>query len=434
MSFDGIGISKRTVRFLSVALAILLAVSPACDDDEPEPVVSQDGIDEGSQDITGEGVDDIDDEETVVDTELETTEDGGDPDVAPTPQTTFPTSLHATRRGMQTWFDGTEGQPGIGSLAGVSYEDLSCEACHGDTRADGTSHDGEFEASCADCHADVENPTGEIADEICLGCHRRQQVEAAIEAEGFPTFVDVHSEGFLHLNCVNCHTADELHGDGNEWASMHELEQPSPVCTGCHFRRSENPEHLVHWEDVDCAACHVQSAIACPNCHLESAEVGVEDRFFGSPLHDFVLLVNREGSDRVYPATFVTVTHEDNSFVALAPSFGHTISSPGRICGDCHGNANVQAYDENGTIPVVTWTPGSGDDLGTLTGPSGVVPVPPDWTTALEFDFLDYTAEDLTTETDPNLWELLESEPDLMQMLYATPLTEEQMEALSQER
>jgi hypothetical protein len=48
----------------------------------------------------------------------------------------------------------------------------------------------------------------------------------------------------------------------------------------------------------------------------------------------------------------------------------------------------------------------------------------------LQFDYLDYTAEDLSAETDPAAWEFLRADTDLNQMLFAEPLTEEQMDAL----
>jgi len=85
----------------------------------------------------------------------------------------------------------------------------------------------------------------------------------------------------------------------------------------------------------------------------------------------------------------------------------------------------VTEYFDSGTIHATEFTGGE------LAGPTGVIPVPPDWKTTMLFDYLNYTAEDLSADTDPALWELLE-EPveELRQMLYATPLTEDQMEDL----
>ena len=74
---------------------------------------------------------------------------------------------------------------------------------------------------------------------------------------------------------------------------------------------------------------------------------------------------------------------------------------------------------------------------GKLVGREGIIPVPPDWQDALQFDFASY---------DPNAdppWVRMgpveqrrESEPvaHLNQMLFAKPLSEQQMGALSQWR
>ena len=68
-----------------------------------------------------------------------------------------------------------------------------------------------------------------------------------------------------------------------------------------------------------------------------------------------------------------------------------------------------------------------------LTGPSGVIPVPEDWATAFQFAWLDYTGDPETpvADTDPALWVNIEDGPAAMtQMLFATPLTAQQMSAL----
>ena len=54
---------------------------------------------------------------------------------------------------------------------------------------------------------------------------------------------------------------------------------------------------------------------------------------------------------------------------------------------------------------------------------SGVIPVPPDWRTALKFDFVDLD--------DTGNWVFMEAGPDAFQMLYGTPLTGEQIDRLN---
>jgi hypothetical protein len=92
----------------------------------------------------------------------------------------------------------------------------------------------------------------------------------------------------------------------------------------------------------------------------------------------------------------------------------------------------VKAYDDHGKIVVTSWNAGaSGSDR--LVGPSGVIPVPADWKTALEFVFLNYSG----APTDPvngaanlPLWDYLETGSDGSHIVYGSPLTSSQIQAL----
>ena len=68
-----------------------------------------------------------------------------------------------------------------------------------------------------------------------------------------------------------------------------------------------------------------------------------------------------------------------------------------------------------------------------LVGPTGVIPVPPDWQTALEFAFLDYTGDAtdaISKEDNLPLWDFLKNTADGSHIVYGSPLTEAQMNAL----
>ncbi len=87
----------------------------------------------------------------------------------------------------------------------------------------------------------------------------------------------------------------------------------------------------------------------------------------------------------------------------------------------------INEYVQTGKITVTRWD----DGTKMLDGPRGVIPIPPDWKEALQFDFVTYIG-DLTAppSRDPSLWRFLKSGPDMVDMPYGEPLTEEQMEAL----
>gem|GEM_PF-1019477 len=340
------------------------------------------------------------------------------------PAATFPTSLHRTRAGKQYFYEGTEAQPGFLTLTGVAYDALACSNCHpsSNLRADGTAWDATVGATCADCHADPANPTGDVADAVCLGCHSRQGAEQDVMS-------DVHRD--LGYGCVDCHSALEMHGDGRAYNSLFEAGAMDTKCENCHIEDGQagapptNSAHTIHANTVECSACHVQSVITCYNCHFESEVAGAGKRFFSPPRTGFKFLVNRNG--KVNTATFQALVYEGQTFYVIAPYYAHGITASPR-CDSCHNNAAAQEYAVTGVMTVTQWDAAT----GTLTGPTGTIPVPPDWITALRFDFLDYTGDPATpiAETDPTLWQFLKTEADLTQMLFAEPLTQEQIERL----
>ena len=314
----------------------------------------------------------------------------------------YATSLHATARGMATWYDETN--LGFERLTAVPYDQLSCKSCHEPSATGG----------CASCHDEASPRVGARVDAsldgACGGCHSRQKAEA-------DHYSDVHRD--LGMGCLACHTKEDVMGDGRSYASMLEEGAIDAACSGvCHRDLSQNPAHLVHGETVHCSACHVQSVVNCYNCHFET-ELELDRKVAYGQFRDWIFLMNRNG--KVHAANFQAVKHGNHTFVALAPFFAHTVSREARGCLDCHGTVAVRDYLEDGVIDVAWWD----DATGTLEHAKGMVPVPPDFRTALRFDFVDLDRPGGT------VWSFLESGPDSVQILFGEPLTEAQMESLA---
>lgn len=72
--------------------------------------------------------------------------------------------------------------------------------------------------------------------------------------------------------CMDCHTMDELHGDGKAYQLKEEV-RDRPRCTDCHEPGRENKltarvGHLKHSENASCYACHSAGEYRqCFNCH-----------------------------------------------------------------------------------------------------------------------------------------------------------------------
>ncbi len=328
-----------------------------------------------------------------------------------TPEQTFPTSLHGTRRGKITWYGGPGG---FQSILQKPIEELKCLKCHPGTYADGSAVDPiTYHPDCKDCH--VLGPDGKpdltkrVTDDICLKCHRRQAREIAFG------FSDVHRQaGF---RCMGCHTTREMHGDGREYASWLEPGAMDITCEKCHPRIPDNASHRIHQNTVHCTACHAQSVISCQSCHFPTKTPN-------TVLKDFVLLLNRQSVNKVYAGTFMLLAHGGKAFLAVAPYRAHTIVSRGRQCNDCHNNAAVQEYTRDRRITISRWD----GSKPVIHYPNGIIPVPPNWQQAFQLAFPQPTNPDGNTTG----WELAkEGAPDQAQMLYAQPLTPAQIDKLS---
>ncbi|MDY7107548.1 MAG: hypothetical protein SYC29_02830 [Planctomycetota bacterium] len=327
----------------------------------------------------------------------------------------FDTSLHATRVGKNYWYGAENG--GFEAFTNVPIEDLGCTACHGPTDADGNPYEDPYEPSCVDCHRS--NDWG-VEQSQCLGCHGRQNIE--INQLGYS---DVHRD--MGFQCWDCHTTGDIHGDGTEYNSMLEPGAIDADCENCH---EMDPTHGgPHDGKLHCTACHAQTVVSCYNCHFES-QVEAHVKRAKQPLHDFVMLVNREKDGKVYTASFQSLTYQGDAFVAFAPFTSHSITVSGRTCTDCHVNLGgtneaITQYNETGEIRFAEWD----DDNKVLDWIHGVVPLPEDYQTTFKMDFLTYTGDPSDDPPgDPNLWTGIGKDTwDGHQLFFGSPLTRDQM-------
>jgi len=336
----------------------------------------------------------------------------------PYPQQYWPTSLHATRRGKAAFYSADN--DGFGALTGIALEDLWCQDCHGDTRADGTPiDDNNYQPDCSDCHV---IPGDAVAEAVCLKCHDRRRIERV-------HYTDVHRQ--QGMTCMDCHTTRDMCGDGTPYQSMMEPGAMDVTCEGCHADRPDNTSHSIHASRLHCSACHAQSVLTCYSCHFfGDPGSGPPTTHKGPVLRDFTFLARHAITGQVHTATMLPLIWENSTFVLITPYASHTISAEGRPCDACHYNQAVREYAETGQVTVIRWDA----DESQIIPPQGVIPVPPDWRQAMQFDFLGYQRDPSLPEDDPGQWAFLKSGADLMQMMYAEPLTAEQMDRLEIQR
>ncbi len=299
----------------------------------------------------------------------------------------FLVSLHATGQGKITFYAAENG--GFEQYTSVPYNDLACKSCH--------------QPLCENCH-EVE---GDVpATEKCMACHGRQGAEAT-------HYSDVHRTA--GMECMDCHSSHEMHGDGTQYTSLLDAGAMDTECEDCHTTLASNTYHNQHSANIDCSACHMQGVVTCNNCHFESQIVDDVKKAYGQ-FKDWMFLINFEG--KVHAANYQSVMYEDASFLAFAPFYAHSVSKNAVTCSSCHNSQAVQAYDADGEIQVVEWNAGT----SALEYMTGIIPIPPDYETSMLFDFVD-----LNGAGD---WIFMEAGPDDWQMPFGTPLTTAQMNDL----
>jgi len=141
--------------------------------------------------------------------------------------------------------------------------DTNCAKCH---------------ASCGDCH--VMRPkagggglyrahnfikTPNMVDH-CTTCHS-SRVGHAFYGVAPGTVPDIHltKAGY---SCMNCHTKNEIHGDGNIYDQRYKVAN-LPQCQNCHSGiNNSNLFHTLHINTFSCNACHSQNYNNCGSCHI----------------------------------------------------------------------------------------------------------------------------------------------------------------------
>ncbi len=336
----------------------------------------------------------------------------------------FDTSLHNTRQGKVYWYSTVEhgGTDGFETLTGVPIEDMGCVGCHDAVDANGDPYPPDYEPGCVDCHA-----TGSFTstEEDCLGCHGRQ---GKIRALGY---TDVHRDA--GMVCWDCHGTTDMHGDGTPFESMLFDGAITADCVDCHpSLPGSHTANDPHSGALHCASCHMQTTLSCYNCHMESM-VEEHVKRAKQPITDFVILVNREKDGKVHPATFQSLSYQGDTWVAMAPSYAHTITKDdAKTCVDCHVNMGgtndaIADYNEDGIMQFGSWN--SSDS--TLSWLHGIVPLPADYLRSFKMDFIQFDGDwSSPPGTDNKNWTFVKGEADGFQLFFGTPLTVDQMEAL----
>jgi hypothetical protein len=309
----------------------------------------------------------------------------------------FEKSLHHTGEGIRNCY---ESEDGLMSITGIPIREIDyCQKCHVRT--------------CDACHAEQIGKksfyTEAKAKEMktCLKCHGRAKLTLKLGRD--KENLDVHvAKG---MACADCHTGEDVHGDGHSYKSMRDPDALKVSCTTCHPVDKSTRAHQVHGDKLDCAACHVSSSVACMNCHFDTflKTKSMKGVFF--PMQSWLLLVNYNG--KVTSGSAMSMVSKNKKFIVYSPQFTHAIQKKGKDCGDCHANAAMKLIEKGESVPMMVFKDGKVENW------KGVAPAVPE---KLKWEYL---------EREGDKWIPLKDEaPEKIHWWYAKPLTEEQIEKL----
>jgi thiosulfate/3-mercaptopyruvate sulfurtransferase len=182
----------------------------------------------------------------------------------------YATSIHngTGQKRKVTMRSGLQGPQDFDKLPAHQIEgyNKNCATCH---------------ATCGNCHI-VRPPIGggglsnghaftKTPDmvTVCVTCHVSRGGHAYMGvASG--TQPDVHLTK-MNFSCVNCHSGEELHGDGNKVEQRYAYKE-LPTCVECHSGlEHKNVYHSQHYTEFNCQVCHSQDYNNCGSCHIHGA-------------------------------------------------------------------------------------------------------------------------------------------------------------------
>jgi len=184
--------------------------------------------------------------------------------------------------------------------------EFHCESCHSSCGQCHISRPEAVEGGLLEGHLFQKRPPMHT---VCTACHgSRIEKEYFGKNKGIPP--DIHKQKYF--KCNKCHTADEMHGDGRDYASRYEVEN-GPKCINCHQdiydAKSENAEqHETHKDRVSCYVCHSMPYKNCYSCHFGKDKLGY--KYFKNEISalEFKIGLNPLKSEK-RPEKFVTLRH-----------------------------------------------------------------------------------------------------------------------------
>jgi hypothetical protein len=157
----------------------------------------------------------------------------------------------------------------------------NCSTCHNTCGDCHVSQPRSVGGGLLEGHLFVRNPSMELS---CNSCHgSRIGMEFMGNHENNPA--DVHFQPG-NMNCMDCHTSNELHGEPANCNTCHQGPEnvsvpppdhrfddvQNPRCESCHTVVSTGQDevimHQIHGAELSCQVCHSVAYTNCEGCHV----------------------------------------------------------------------------------------------------------------------------------------------------------------------
>jgi hypothetical protein len=273
-------------------------------------------------------------------------------------------SLHATLKPYKAVIAKRASSRGIIGEKVAGAMNTHCYTCH---------------SSCGQCHISRPDSVGggfleshffkrkPPMQEVCTACHgSRIEKEYLGGHEG--TSPSVHRQKYM--KCDKCHTGEEMHGNGKEYANRFEVEH-RPSCVSCHESIYEKDAknvitHRIHKGKTSCHVCHSQPYNNCASCHVGKDKNGLAFYKTKGSWFTFKIGINPLRSEErpekfvtlrhvpVYPGTFDFYEKDVLSNFNAVPTW--KLATPHNIqlktpqnasCNACHGNESLFLLDKD---------------------------------------------------------------------------------------
>ena len=247
----------------------------------------------------------------------------------------FTTSIHYLGRESPSKWSGGATVGHFGINLDSFYAESNCSKCH--------------IVTCKNCHEGGHG--SEITMGTCGKCHHKEIWFSGSTLMGKGENADIHYE--KGLTCTDCHTLEELHGNGIDYSTM--PLRITKECEECHINPGKTvrgmnvmqyspdmPSHKMHEEKLDCIACHAGYIPSCGHCHLDNqkTESFTADKF----------CLAKDDDGKIKPFLKTSSIYENETNILWVEWMPHTTTNQARDCKFCHENPEVICSGDEGMI------------------------------------------------------------------------------------